>query len=95
MEKFGNKQDLLLWMQNLPEGDYHLIVVKDKLTSINQLYAILRKSKPVGIKFEDWKNIVKDEMGIFYFEDGEKIYRSFKHLTQTELDQLFADYDQI
>ena len=95
MEKSGNKKSLLIWLESLPEDEYHLIIVKDKKHSLNQLHAILRKAKPVGMKFNDWKIIVKDEMGLFYFEDGEKVYRSFKNLTQSELDQLFADYDQI
>lgn len=88
MEVFGKKTDLLKIINNLPDDNYHLIIVKDKPYSLNQLYAILRKSKPHGISLEEWKIQVKDKLGLFYYEDDIKIYRSFKKLTTNEITHL-------
>lgn len=88
MEKSGNKEELLIWLETIPDDFYHVIIVKDKERSLNQLYAIIRKSKPHGVKFEDWKQTVKDKHGLFFYEEGERVYRSFKKLTHNEIEHI-------
>jgi hypothetical protein len=88
MENSGSKESLADYILSLPEDFYHLIIVRDKTVSLNQLHTVLRKSKPHGVKFDDWKEQIKEKHGLFYFEGEQKIYRSFTKLTNTELTHL-------
>lgn len=94
MEGLMNKTEIINLVSKLPANHVFWVrIVKDIKPSLNQIYGLIRKKYCPEVPFEEAKLFVKDRLGLFYFEEEEKKYLSFKELTIDQKNDLIYFLD--
>jgi hypothetical protein len=90
MELTGTKQELITKLESFPDDCYHMILVScGNIPNQNYIHTLIRKiSKATGEPFDDCKNRIKEEVGLYYFDNDVILPRSFQHLSKYEHEML-------